>query len=64
MGYKAIFDYTSLNKTTLPVQKKSILLFPVHETDEWLMKEYIEKRKPRLMTKMAGTLFYFEEINP
>jgi hypothetical protein len=64
IGYKAIFDYTSLNTTTLGVQKKSILLFPIHETDEWLMKDYLEKRKPQLLAKIAGTLFYFEEISP
>ena len=64
MGYKAIFDYTNLNTVSLKVSKKSLLLFPVHETDEWLMKEYLQKRKPRLLTKMAGTLFYIEEINP
>jgi hypothetical protein len=64
MGYKAIFDYTNLNKVNLRVTKKTFLLFPIHETDEWLMKEYIEKRKPQLMTKIAGTLFYLEEINP
>lgn len=64
MGYKAIFDYTNLNTTNLRVNKKSLLLFPVHETDEWLMKEYLQKRKPQLLTRFAGTLFYLEEINP
>lgn len=64
MGYKAIFDYTNLNTTNLRVNKKSVLLFPVHETDEWVMKEYLQKRKPQLVTKIAGTLFYLEEINP
>lgn len=64
MGYKAIFDYTNLNTTNLHVSKKSILLFPVHETDEWMMKEYLQKKKPTLLTKTAGTLFYLEEIDP
>ena len=64
MGYKAIFDYTSLNKTDLRVEKKSILLFPIHETDVWVMKDYLERRKPEVLTKIAGTVFYFEEINP
>ena len=64
LGYKAIFDYTSLNKTDLKVEKKSILLFPIHETDVWVMKDYLEKRKPGILTKMAGTVFYFEELSP
>ena len=64
MGYKAIFDYTHLNTVKIVVQKKSLLLFPIHETDEWLMKEYLTRAKPRLLMKMAGTLFYLEEINP
>lgn len=64
MGYKAIFDYTSLNKIDLKVEKKSILLFPIHETDVWVMKEYLERRKPVIMTKLAGTVFYFEQLSP
>ena len=64
MGYKAIFDYTSLNKIDLKVEKKSILLFPIHETDVWVMKEYLERRKPVIMTKLAGTVFYLEQLSP
>ena len=64
MGYKAIFDYTSLNKIDLRVKEKSILLFPIHETDVWVMKDYLERRKPGILTKIAGTVFYIEEINP
>lgn len=64
LGYKAIFDYTSLNTTALAVKQKSILLFPIHETDVWIMKEYLTKRKPQLLTKIAGTEFYLEELNP
>ena len=64
LGYKAIFDYTSLNKIDLKVEKKSILLFPIHETDVWVMKDYLERRKPVILTKMAGTVFYFEELSP
>ena len=64
LGYKAIFDYTSLNGTTLRVKEPSILLFPIHETDVWIMKEYLTKKKPRLLTRMAGTEFYLEELNP
>lgn len=64
MGYRAIFDYTNLNKAELLVQKKSILLFPVHETDVWIMKEYLEREKPQMLNKIAGTVFYLEEINP
>jgi hypothetical protein len=64
LGYKAIFDYTSLNKIDLKVGKKSILLFPIHETDVWVMKEYLERRRPVILTKMAGTVFYFEELSP
>jgi hypothetical protein len=64
MGYKAIFNYTSLNQIDLRVAKKSILLFPIHETDVWVMKDYLERRKPDIMTKIAGTVFFIEEINP
>jgi hypothetical protein len=64
LGYKAIFDYTSLNKIDLTVEKKSILLFPIHETDVWVMKDYLERRKPVILTRMAGTVFYFEELSP
>jgi len=64
MGYKAIFDYTSLNKIDLRVEKKSVLLFPIHETDVWVMKDYLERRKPVVMTKIAGSVFYLEELNP
>ena len=64
LGYKAIFDYTSLNKTDLKVEKKSILFFPIHETDVWVMKDYLQRRKPVILTKMAGTVFYFEELSP
>lgn len=64
LGYKAIFDYTSLNRTELSVKEKSILLFPIHETDVWLMQEYFTRNKPQLLTKIAGTEFYLEELNP
>lgn len=64
LGYKAIFDYTSLNHTNIKVKEKSILLFPIHETDVWLMKEYFAKNKPQFLTKIAGTEFYLEELNP
>ena len=64
LGYKAIFDYTNLNNIDLKVEKKSILLFPIHETDVWVMKDYLERRNPRIMTKLAGTVFYIEEISP
>jgi hypothetical protein len=64
MGYRAIFDYTNLNKKDLPVQKKCMLLFPIHETDVWIMKEYLERKKPQMLNKIAGTVFYLEEINP
>jgi hypothetical protein len=64
LGFKAIFDYTNLNSTTLLVKERSILLFPIHETDVWIMKEYLAKRKPQLLTRLAGTEFYLEELNP
>ena len=63
MGYKTIFDYTTLNTINLHVEKKSILLFPVHETDVWRIKDYLERKKPRLLAKIAGTAFYLEEID-
>ena len=37
---------------------------PIHEYDAWVMKDYLERRKPRILTKMAGTVFYLEEIDP
>ena len=64
LEYKAIFDYTSLNTTMLRVKRQSVLLFPIHETDVWIMKEYITNKKPQWLTKIAGTEFYLEELNP
>jgi len=62
MGYKAIFDYKNLNQTELVPGVKSILLVPVHQQDAWIMKEYIEKKKPTIIATIAGTNFYMEEL--
>jgi hypothetical protein len=64
MGYKAIFDHQNLSRTDLRVNSKSILLMPVHEQEAIIMKEYIEKKKPKLLSIISGTYFYLEEINP
>ena len=37
---------------------------PVHEQEAIIMKDYIEKKKPQLISTVAGTYFYAEEINP
>ena len=62
MGFKAIFDYVNLNKLTLKIPAKSILLVPVHQQDAWIMKEYVEKKKPTIIATIAGTNFYVEEL--
>ena len=64
MGYKAIFDHENLWHSDLNVSAKSILLMPVHEQEAIIMKEYIEKKRPQLLSTIAGTYFYTEEINP
>jgi len=63
MGYKAIFDYTNLNNSDLKPASKSILLVPVHKQDAWIMKDYVEKKHPRIITVIAGTTFYKEELD-
>lgn len=63
MGYKAIFDYAKL-LPDLKVTSKSLLIIPVHNEELTIMKEYIERRKPRLLLTVAGTYFYADEINP
>jgi len=63
MGYKAIFDYINLNQSELKIYTKSILLVPVHQQDAWIMKEYVEKKKPTIIATIAGTNFYVEELN-
>ena len=62
LGYKAIFDYVNLNKSVLKIPAKSILLVPVHQQDAWIMKEYVEKKKPTIIATIAGTNFYVEEL--
>lgn len=64
MECKAIFDYENLWLTDLKVSSKSILLMPVHEQEAIIMKDYIEKKKPQLISTIAGTYFYTEEIDP
>ncbi|HEX6847414.1 MAG TPA: hypothetical protein VF144_10560 [Chitinophagaceae bacterium] len=64
MGYKAIFDYTNLNKAGLKIASKSILIVPVHKQDAWIMKEYVEKKHPQIIATIAGTNFYMEELDP
>jgi hypothetical protein len=64
MECKAIFDYENLWRTDLKVPSKSILLMAVHEQEAIIMKDYIEKKKPQLISTISGTYFYSEEINP
>jgi hypothetical protein len=64
VGCKAIFDYENLWRSNLRVPSKSILLMPVHEQEAVIMKDYIEKKKPQLLSTIAGTYFYIEEIDP
>jgi len=64
LGYKAIFDYENLWHTHLEMSSKSILIMPVHEQEAIIMKDYIETKKPQLISTVAGTYFYAEEINP
>ncbi|HET9745992.1 MAG TPA: hypothetical protein VFP97_09775 [Chitinophagaceae bacterium] len=64
MGYKAIFDYENISQAGLKPSSKSILLVAVHQQEAIIMKDYIEKKKPKLFAEIAGTYFYTEEINP
>jgi hypothetical protein len=64
VGCKAIFDYENLVRPDIKVSSKSILLMPVHEQEAVIMKDYIEKKKPQLLSTIAGTYFYTEEIDP
>jgi hypothetical protein len=63
MGYKAIFDYATLNKSELKLKVPAILLIPVHYTEAWRMKEYVEKKHPQIIITISGTTFYIEELN-
>jgi hypothetical protein len=64
MGYKAVYDYTNLDKTNLKVSAKTVLLVPVFWQDDWLMKGYVERKKPKVIREIAGTTFYVQEIDP
>lgn len=64
LGFKAVFDYQNLSKKDLIVNSKSILILPVHMNEEVIMKEYLDKKKPRSIATNDGTYFYFEELNP
>jgi len=62
LGYKGIFDYTNLNKTELKLKSPAILLIPVHTQDAQLLKEYVEKKHPQIISTISGTTFYIEEL--
>jgi hypothetical protein len=64
MGYKALFDYENLWRTDIKVSSETILLMPVHQQEAMIMKDYIETRRPQLVSTIAGTYFYIESINP
>ena len=63
-GYKAIFDYGNFLQTDLKVSSKSILLMPINTQDLVIIKEYIERKKPRLLYTVGGISFYIQEIDP
>ncbi|HEU5165991.1 MAG TPA: hypothetical protein VFU29_10655 [Chitinophagaceae bacterium] len=65
MGYKAIFDYTNfLEADHLKVSSKSLLLMPIQPEDTIIIKDYLGKKKPRLILTIPSTLFYVQEIDP
>ncbi len=63
-GCKAIFDYSNVNKTDIRLSVKGLLVLVLHPQDASMMKEYIEKNNPRLVSTINGTAFYTQEINP
>src|SRR5688572_717065 len=64
MGYKAIFDYENLAKTDVKTTSNTILLIPVHQQEAIIIKDYIDRKKPKLHSTISGTYIYIEEINP
>jgi hypothetical protein len=65
MGYKAVFDYDNfLLQPDLKVSSKSVLIMPIQTQDVVIIKDYIEKKNPRLFYTIAGTSFYIQEIDP
>jgi hypothetical protein len=63
-GYKAIFDFGNFLETDLKVPSKSILLMPINTQDVIIIKDYIERKKPRLLYEIGGISFYIQEIDP
>jgi hypothetical protein len=63
-GYKAIYDYANFLQADLKVSSKSILLMPINTQDVVIIKDYIEKKKPRLLYEVGGISFYIQEIDP
>lgn len=63
-GYKVIFDYQNLSQTVLRAPAQSILILPIHTNELIIMKDYLEKKKPKSISTSDGTFFYIEEINP
>lgn len=64
MGYKAIFDYTNFLQADLKVSTKTILIMPIQTSDVIIISDYIEKKKPALLTTIGATSFYVQEITP
>ena len=64
MGYKAIFDYTNFLQTDLKVSSKSLLIMPIQSQDVVIIKDYIERKKPRLLYTVGSISFYIQEIDP
>ena len=64
LGYKAIFDYTNFLETDLKVSSKSLLIMPIQPQDTIIIRDYLEKKKPRLILTIPGALFYTQEIDP
>jgi len=65
MGYKSIFDYANfLEVDHLKVSSKSLLIMPIQPQDTIIIKNYLEKKKPRLILTIPSTLYYAQEIDP
>ena len=62
---KAIYDPVSLNDHVLNVSRKSILLVVLESSDVWMLNQYLERKKPKLIKVIPGAAyFYIEELSP
>jgi hypothetical protein len=63
MGLSAVFDYENLSKDSVALPHNSLLIMLVHENEIPIIKSYLEKKRPQLLSVIANTYFYKEEIN-